>query len=208
MTNSDATREHLRGSTLLVGGRFVALLLNFVIQVVTVRYLTKDDFGIFAFSLSVIVMLTLVCAFGMDKTASRFLSVYLQKKDFTRFWGAIYLVAASIILAWALLALLFVMAWSWGLFDGFVDHRTLVVLAVMFGLAACDALNSTAVSMFAVLAHPSAIFVRRHLLGPLLKLFAAVVVVFSSGGLYAFAFGQMVAGLWDWLPASVCCTRF
>ena len=36
---------NIRGSALLLSGRAISLALNFVVQVVTIRYLSKLDFG-------------------------------------------------------------------------------------------------------------------------------------------------------------------
>ena len=44
-----ATRKQIRGSTLLLTGRCVALLINLAVQVIAVRYLAKETFGAFAF---------------------------------------------------------------------------------------------------------------------------------------------------------------
>lgn len=192
---SEATKQHIRGSTLLVGGRGIALALNFLVQVVTVRYLPKADYGIYAFALSVVTLSSVVCAFGMDKTASRFLPTYLQDRDYPRFWGAVFLLLATVAGMGVLFMLLFFAAWTIGLLSSLTDSRTCVVLALLVGLALCDALGSVMVSLFAVLASPAAIFVRRHLLGPLLRLAATVVVVLASGSVYAFAAGQMIAGV-------------
>lgn len=41
-TSNDATRKHIRGSTLLLIGRLIMLGINFGTQVLTVRYLAKD----------------------------------------------------------------------------------------------------------------------------------------------------------------------
>src|SRR5919198_1404902 len=46
----DATDQHLRGSVLLLFGRVVALGLNFLIQILIVRYLSKSDYGAFAYA--------------------------------------------------------------------------------------------------------------------------------------------------------------
>ena len=45
-------RSHVRGSSLLVVGRIVTLLLTTATQVVVVRALTKSDFGAFSYALS------------------------------------------------------------------------------------------------------------------------------------------------------------
>ena len=45
---SAATRQQIRGSSLLLTGRLLSLAVNFATQVLIVRYLSKTDFGAFA----------------------------------------------------------------------------------------------------------------------------------------------------------------
>ncbi len=191
----DIIKGHLRGSALFVGGRILAILMNFLVQVVTVRYLSIADYGIFAFALSIVSVVAVFSAFGMDKAASRFLPVYLQDRDYRRFWGLLGLSFGTVVGLGALTILLFVCLWGMELPLLTTDRRTQTILAIMAGLALFEALDALFISLFAVLASAGAIFVRRYFLGPLLKLAAAVAVVAGSGDVYAFAAGQLIAGL-------------
>ncbi len=197
----DVTKGHLRGSALLVAGRILAILMNFLVQVVTVRYLPIADYGIFAFALSIVSVVAVLSAFGMDKAASRFLPVYLQDRDYRRFWGALGLSFGTVLGLGALTILLFLCLWGMELPLLTADRRTQAVLAIMAGLALFEALDALFISLFAVLDSAGAIFVRRYLLGPLLKLAAAIAVVITSGDVYVFAAGQLIAGL---LGVAVC----
>ena len=48
------SRKQVRGSTLLLMGRCIALLINLAVQVITVRYLAKEEYGAFAFGISML----------------------------------------------------------------------------------------------------------------------------------------------------------
>ena len=50
--SSEATATQIRGSSLLLFGRIISTAVNVVIQVVIVRYLSKTQFGAFAYALS------------------------------------------------------------------------------------------------------------------------------------------------------------
>ena len=52
-----STRGHIRGSVMLLLGRLTSMSLAFVTQVVMVRYLSKSDYGAFAYALSVVALL-------------------------------------------------------------------------------------------------------------------------------------------------------
>jgi hypothetical protein len=66
-STDDETKAHIRGSSLLLFGRLLALAINLAIQVVIVRYLSKSDYGAFAYALSVIAMGSSIAVFGLDK---------------------------------------------------------------------------------------------------------------------------------------------
>lgn len=191
----NAAARHLRGSVLLVAGRVIAIMINFGVQVLTVRYLAKADYGIFAFALSVAGVLSILSAFGADKAASRFLPVYLQNGQYDRFWGMLSLMFGTVVSTGSLVVLLFVSAWAAEVPLLTRDPSTQLILALIAGLAFCDTLNAVFTALFAVLANPAAIFFRRHLAGPLLRLSAAVSVIATGGTIYAFAAAQVFAGV-------------
>jgi hypothetical protein len=69
-------------------GRMVMLGLNFGVQVLTVRYLTKNDLARFVRhvgrgSHAVITL------FGLDKALARYMAIYHEQKDYPRLFGAI-----------------------------------------------------------------------------------------------------------------------
>ncbi|MGF1578052.1 MAG: oligosaccharide flippase family protein [Gemmataceae bacterium] len=199
--HKNATRGHVRGSVLLVSGRVLAIFINFSVQILTVRYLTKSDYGLFAFALSVAGVLSILSAFGMDKAASRFLSVQLQDQDYSRFWGMVSLMFATVVGLGVIGTGIFLFGWLLGIPVLTSDPGAQCVLAVIAGLAVCNALDTVFIALFAVLASPSTIFVRRYLLGPLLKLASAIIVVLLGGDVFTFAIGQLVAGV---LGVGVC----
>ena len=78
LPEADSTRKYIRGSSLLFVGRLLAILLNFAVQVLIVRYLSKQDFGAFAFALSIVSIGASLSLFGLDKAIARFLPIYEQ----------------------------------------------------------------------------------------------------------------------------------
>ncbi len=194
-SNTNPTTGHLRGSVLLVAGRVLAIFINFAVQMLTVRYLAKADYGVFAFALSVAGVLSVLSSFGMDKAASRFLAVYLQNREYRSFWGMLVLMFGTVVTLGALAVVIFVSAWALGLPVLTSNRGTQLVLAMIAGLAVCNALEALFISLFAVLVRPAAVFVRQHLVGPLFNLTAAVVVVMSGGNVVAFAAGQLIAAV-------------
>src|SRR3954447_24269228 len=75
-TGGEATRRQIRGSSLLLAGRMLSLVVNFATQVLIVRYLSKADFGAFAYGLSIVSLGEALAVLGLDKAIARFLPIY------------------------------------------------------------------------------------------------------------------------------------
>src|SRR4026209_2408105 len=82
---------HFRGSTLLVFGKFIGLILDLATQILIVRALSRTEFGAFAFGLSVASLAATVALLGLDKTISRFVPLYEERGDEQRLAGSLAL---------------------------------------------------------------------------------------------------------------------
>src|ERR1044072_1910228 len=89
IATSQATKKHLRGSTLLLTGRVISMVANFVVQVLIVRYLSKSDYGAFAYALSLVTLGSSLAVFGFDKTVTRFIPVYEERGEYPKMFGAL-----------------------------------------------------------------------------------------------------------------------
>lgn len=194
MTTSETeNKSHFRGSILLFGGRIFALVVNFAVQVITIRYLSKADFGILAFAVSVTGMFSVFCLIGLDKSISRYLTVYFEANDYQKFWGTVVLSFGSVSFIGLCVVTAIVTAFQFERDVFGIQPKTLHVLAIVSGLIVAETLNSLFVSFFAVLSEARSIFFRRHVLGPTLKLIAVVIVALNGGSVFQFAAGQLLA---------------
>jgi O-antigen/teichoic acid export membrane protein len=75
------------------------------------------------------------------------------------------------------------------------DPTALVALVVLSALAPLQGLDRLFLELFSVFGKPQAIFVRRFLLGPMLRLAAVSLIALRGGGPVALAAGYVVAGL-------------
>ena len=78
---SAAVKTELRGSGLLLAGRFVAIGLNFLVQVLMVRFLTREDYGSLSFVLSATALAANLNLMGLARSMSRFGPLYGEKED-------------------------------------------------------------------------------------------------------------------------------
>ncbi len=190
-----AARRHLRGSGLFLAGRLLAMLLNFFAQVLTVRYLSKEDFGAFAYALGVIAVASNVNLLGLNRTVGRSVPIYHERRDYRSMFGTIVLAAACIVgMGLALCVLTF------GL-EGFLaerlvkDRRAVDLLLVLIALTPLEALDTLLEGVTAALASPRAIFLRRHVLAPSFKLASIALVLALHGSVILLAVFSLLGGL-------------
>jgi len=187
------TRAHIRGSMLLTSGRFISLGLNFAGHVLTVRYLSLEAYGSYAFALSMVTTASVLAAFGIDTTFSRFISIYRADRDYPRMFGSIVFMLALVCGLGLVIA-----AGVYGL-RGYIggtlvtDPLSKALLLLLLLFIPMNALDRVFEAAMAVMASPWSIFFRRHVLGPGLKLAAILTVILWGGSVRAMAIGFLVA---------------
>lgn len=194
-TEKDGTRRQIRGSSLLLVGRFVSKGVNFAVQVLTVRYLMKSDYGAFAYALSVVAIGTTFVTFGLDRAVTRFVPIYHEKRDYNKMFGTLVLVLSTILALGVGGVLLFY--GLQGVLSGKIidDELALSLLLILIFLAPVQALDTVLNGMFAVFSRPTAIFFRKYVLGPALKLGVVLLLIFSNSSVEFLAAGYLAAGV-------------
>lgn len=84
----------MRGSSLLLVGRAISIVINLLVQVLIARYLTKQDYGSFAYALSIVAIVQSVGALGFDRAISRFPPVFDDRDDHPAFCGTLVFVVS------------------------------------------------------------------------------------------------------------------
>jgi O-antigen/teichoic acid export membrane protein len=185
---------HVRGSSLLLIGRGLAMAVAFLTQVLITRHLSKDDYGAFALGLSTALLVQSVLALGLDRADTRFLALYEDRADHARLLGVIVFEATTVVVLGSAVV---VGLWALGahLQDSLTDSSAAFdVLVVMVALAPIQALDLLVVNVFAVFASPWAVFLRRFVLDPGLRLLVALAVVIGGAGVVVLAIGYVAAG--------------
>lgn len=188
-------REFVRGSSLLLIGRFISVILNFGVQVLAVRYLSKGDYGGFAYGIGVASLGSTAVLLGLSRGLPRLVPIYHERKEPAKAFGSIVLAALTVGgLGLALMVGLY-------LFQGTVgsaarlDAETLSLLLVLIALAPIEAFDQLLQQLVAVYCSPRAIFLRRQVLGPGLKLVAILVVMLAGGNVYMLAYGYLAGAV-------------
>lgn len=192
-------RQHVRGSSLLVFGRGAAMVLSMATQVLIVRALTKSDFGAFAYALALAAAARLLLSLGQGRMLSRFMATYEEQRDYPRMFGAVFLAVGTVCVT-SVVAIGAVYLFSDALVGSVVedDEAVRLVLILVF-LSPIEALDQVFVSLFAVLSKPSAIFFRKYLMAPGLRLVAVVLLLVTGSSVSFLAVGYVLAGLFGLL---------
>lgn len=188
-------RRQVRGSSLLVIGRVAAMVISLVTQVIIVRALTKADFGAFAFALALATGARTLLSLGQGKLLSRFLATYEEQRDYNRMFGALLLALGTIVLT-STVAISALFVFSDALVGTAVDSQEAVQLVlILIALAPLEAFDQVFVSLFATFSKPRAIFFRKYLLSPGLRLVVVIVLVIADAGVKFLAIGYVIAGV-------------
>lgn len=204
------TRRQVRGSGILLTGRLLSMAANLAVQVLIVRHLSRGAYGAFAYAMSFVVLGETVVTFGLDRTVTRFIALYDERRQPDKMLGTIVMVSATIVTLGTLTALV---VWGTGgsLVGTFVrDREAITLLGVLILLAPIQALDSLAIGVFAVFSRAGAIFVRRYVLAPGLRLAVVLVLIAMGGDVHFLAVGYVAAaglGLVIYLPVILSALR-
>ncbi|HEX5560685.1 MAG TPA: oligosaccharide flippase family protein [Nocardioidaceae bacterium] len=192
---AEAGRQHVRGSALLVLGRVVAMVIGMATQVVIVRTLTKSDYGAFAYALALAAAARTLLSLGQGRLLSRFLATYEEERDYPRLFGAIAL-AVGTICATSVLAIGGLYLFSDQLVGSALNSQDAIKLVlILVFLSPLEALDLVFVSLFAVFSKPGAIFFRKNLLAPSLRLVVVLLLVVTGSSVRFLAVGYVLAGV-------------
>lgn len=188
-----ATKSYLRGSSLLLAGRILSLLLNFGVQVLIVRYLSKAEYGTLAFALTVMSFGASVALLGLGRGVNRFVPIDHERGDHARMFGTILLATGTVIGVSVVLVLIALALYLSLPHPIAADPRSAVLLLILLGLLPILATENLLQGLAATFIGARSIFMVRHVLGPGLKLGAVVLVVALGGDVELLAWCYLLA---------------
>lgn len=202
-TVSVAPSAALRGSSLLMVGRLLAIAAGIAIQILIVRSLTQTAFGAFSYCIAVVNLATVVVSLGMEQTMSRFAAIYDERGQLDHLAGAI--VVYLIVVATLGTVAVGVAVLGRDELSRLIVHdpQTARLLGVMMVLAPLQAIDTLASTLFAVYGRPAAIFLRRYVLTPVLRIGVVVVTLVMHSSVFVLGAGYVLAtviGLLIYLP--------
>jgi O-antigen/teichoic acid export membrane protein len=177
VSHTDRT-DHVRGSSLLLGGRVFSILVNMGFQVVLVRYLSRSDYGVVAYGLAIASAIQILVSLGQERSVSRFVVLYEEQGRPDRVLGTLVLYVLSVSVL-GLLAFVGVVLFSGPLTGGLDNKSAAAVLSILVLVAPLDSLDMMLQATFAAFSQTKRIFFRKYVLSPVLKLTALLAVVLT-----------------------------
>jgi O-antigen/teichoic acid export membrane protein len=194
LSEQDATRKQVRGSSLFLFGRMLSLGVNFFTQVLLVRYLSTTDFGVFAYGLAVVSFFRLFATLGLQDAIPRFVPIYQENGEYGKVFGTIFLAVGAVLAAGIVMVVLVCVAPQ--ILLPFMHDRSpssLGVLPILIFLVPVEATDLLLDGLFASFAGTRDIFVRRYLLGPGLKFGVVVPLLWMKSTAIFLAYGYLLA---------------
>ncbi len=195
---SVVTQKQIRGSGLLLAGRVISVGLTTLAQVLIVRYLGTNDYGAWAYALAVVFFWQSVSNLGFHEAVTRFVPIYHQRGDYPRVFGTILLCCGFILFSGAAV-IVALFAWPDKVLA--LVHQqgpSLKVLFVLIFMVPLEAADGLLMGLFASFARARAIFARRHLVSPLLRLLLVLLLIGLHAGVLFLAYGYLattIAGM-------------
>lgn len=202
----DATQTQIRGSSVLLAGRFVSVGINFLAQVLTVRYLSQADFGAFAYAFAIVALVQTVTPLGLQRAVPRFVPIYQEAQEYRKLFGAIVLVGTTIVAVGVATLTLVHESVAPLAATLAVESLAIALLLILIVLAPIEAFDYFLEDLLAVFGRPRPILVRRHLLAPGLRLIVVIALIVAGSDVRFLALGYVVAGvvgLAIYLPAVI-----
>ncbi len=195
-TGPAATRKQIRGSSLLLAGRGLSVALNFATQVLIVRYLSKSDFGAWAYSLALVGFLQVFATFGLDRATPRFVPIFHERNDYPKLFGTIFLVLATVlVVGFVSIGAVHVAPDLFAALVGGKQEYPVDLLLILIFLVPVHGIDETLIGLFASFSRPRAIFFRKHVVGPVLKLAVALLLIAYQSSVVFLAYGFLLASL-------------
>jgi len=190
-----ATKGQIRGSSLLLVGKFLSRGINTLVQILIVRQLSQADYGAFAYALSVVAIVQTFATFGLDRAITRFVPIYQEQNQYKKLFGTVFMVFGVMFVLGLAMALMLNGLRDYVASAFFDDEQALALLLILIFLAPVQAIDQSIIGVFAVFASPKAIFFRKNVLGPLLKLGVVLLLIAGGGDVFLLAWGQLAIGI-------------
>jgi O-antigen/teichoic acid export membrane protein len=191
---TSARTRHLRGSSLLLAGRIMALGVDFAAHVLLVRYLLKADFGTFSYALATVTLLSTLVLLGLPEAIARYTPIYRHRGELDKVLGAVAVAATAVAGAGAVTVAVVLLAP--GLVGATLENdAAAAVLAVLILMVPLEGLNLLAQAMFAAFGRVRVVFLRQYVVVPGTRFLVVLLLILGGRGVIFLAVGYVAASV-------------
>ena len=192
-TRTRMVRKQIRGSGLLLSGSFLSLGIGFCTQLLIARHLSVTAYGMWAYAFPIATLCSSFSRLGMVDAVARFVPRYQEEGDDRRLFGTILLGSAAVLVAaLGIVSTFYVAPHHWLAPKNEQAWDLLRIAILMVPMEVADGLLT---ALFACFAKPRAIFFRRHLLSPGLKLAVVLLLIWRGSSVVFLAYGYLLASV-------------
>ncbi|MBD3376192.1 oligosaccharide flippase family protein [candidate division KSB1 bacterium] len=190
-----SVRKQIRGSSLLMIGRFLSVGLNFASQVILVRYLTQANYGAWTYALSLVAFFRPISSLGLRHSISRFVPIYHEQEKFAKLFGTIALTLGTIlVVGGSIIAIMYASPETLShMIKG--DGQPVTLILIMIFLVPLEAMDAMLIALFASFSSPKAIFFRKYVVAPGFKLLVVLSMLMLHASVVFLAIGYVLATL-------------
>ncbi|HET9949827.1 MAG TPA: flippase [Longimicrobiales bacterium] len=189
-------RKQIRGSGLLLAGRGLATGIKFIAELLVVRYLSTAAYGSWTWALSALLLLESFSTMGLNRAVPRFAPVHLERKEREELLGVLAFVLGSLLVVSTLVVVAFYARPEWvAALAGASPGQSLDVLFVIIFLLPVEAAGNFFTGVLAAVGNSRAIFFRRYVLHPGLRLAIALVLVALRADVHVLAYGYLLSSI-------------
>lgn len=188
------SRDQIRGSSLFLIGNVISLAITFFPHLVLVRYLSTEEYGSWAYALSVVAVAK-TYALGFNEALSRFVPIYHARRDLPKVLGTVVVVFAVTILISGLLVVGFILAPQLIMTVLTKGREPVSLLLILLFLVPLESTDLLIINLFACFGRAREIFWGRYIIPPALRAIGITVVVLSRSELRFLAYGYLLVEL-------------
>ena len=194
-SSESMARSHVRGSSLLLFGRLLSLGFTLATQILLVRSLSKEEFGVIAYALALASAGRLLLSLGQGQSISKFAAEYEESKDYGRLFGSIIMAFGTIVVTCLLAAAVLLLGADRLLVQGSGIPGELAIILVLLLLGPLEALDQVVTALLASFSRAGSIFFRKYILTPGLRLLVVVLLLVLGAGAGFLAAGYVLASI-------------
>jgi len=189
-------RKQIRGSGLFLAGRGLSTGLKFVAELLIVRHLAVSTYGSWTWALAAVVLLQSFSTMGLTRAVPRFVALHLEREERDELFGVLAFVLGSLLLAGlGVVTAFYAFPELVATLVGASPGQSLDVLFIVIFLVPVEGVGNFFTQVCATFGNSRAIFVRRYVLHPGLRLVVALVLVLLDADVRLLAYGYVLSSL-------------